>query len=206
MTSLTQVTSSSVKRKRAAIDDVDADAALAQALQAEEYGDGESKPATLIGGQPRRHAVEDSDESMLSELSEAELSEDQGPSSKRAKPNGRTVLPTRRARNAAKETLTSFSRIAIDDSEGDSESTFSLSDSEDVDLADDDVPSTASATPAPEAGNTTTAPSSARRRHRRRPFAADAGRRAAWNERRIAGLNDRVSYYDEACLCLTKAM
>ena len=200
--------SSTGKRKRMDDDELAADAALAQILQAEEYGGTGSVAAPK--SRLSRRVIEDSDEdeSMLSELSEAELVEDLAPSNKRAKSSKRTVLPARRARNVASDSLTGNAINAIEDSEEDSESEFSLSDSEDVDLADDDVPSTASATPAPDAPNRTAASTSTatrptrRRRRRRMPAATDAGRRARWNQRRIAGLNHRVSLFQEGCVYL----
>ena len=195
---LTQLASSR-KRKRLDLNELEADAALAQTLQAEEYGEIGSEPAAEALN--RRLVIEDSDEdgSMLSELSEAESS-DQGPSKKRTK--AKTILPARRARNVARKSLTSTAKTTIEDSEEGSESEFSLPDSEDADLVDEDVPSTASASPAPEAPASITTASSARRRRRGRPSAADAGRRQRWNERRIAGLNDRVSLPGEACVGL----
>ena len=195
---LTQIASSR-KRKRLDVDELEADAALAQTLQAEEYGEIGSEPAAQALN--RRLVIEDSDEdgSMLSELSETETS-DQGPSKKRTK--SKTILPARRARNVARKSLTSTAKTTIEDSEEGSESEFSLPDSEDADLADEDVPSTASATPAPDAPDSIATASSTRRLRRGRPSAADAGRRQRWNERRIAGLNDRVSLPGEACVVL----
>lgn len=191
MTSLDQIALSH-KRKRTDEDEFDADAALARSLQAEEYEHVESKPSK--GKRPARRIVEDSDESMLSEPPTAESSDDQGPLIKKTKSNRSTILPNRRARNAARDSLTADARLLIEDSEEDSESEFSLPDSEDDEPPDEDIASTASASPAPEATNVTATTSSARRRRRRgtRSARTNAGRQA-FNERRIAGLNDRVS-------------
>jgi hypothetical protein len=183
------------KRKRVDGDELEADAALAQALQAEEYGGVPAKKST--GSRYSRRVIKDSDEdeSMLSELSEVEAVKDQSPPNKKVKPNKRTPLPAARARRAARDSLLEGARLVIEDTEEDSESEFSLPESGDDDLADEDVPSTASATPAPElsgpAVSASTATGATRgRRRRHRPTAAG---RQRWNERRIAGLEGRVS-------------
>lgn len=183
------------KRKRVDGDELEADAALAQALQAEEYGGVPAKKST--GSRYSRRVIKDSDEdeSMLSELSEVEAVKDQSPPNKKVKPNKRTPLPAARARRAARDSLLEDARLVIEDTEEDSESEFSLPESGDDDLADEDVPSTASATPAPElsgpAVSASTATGATRgRRRRHRPTAAG---RQRWNERRIAGLEGRVS-------------
>ncbi len=192
------------KRKRVDGDELEADAALAQALQAEEYGGLPAKQST--GSRNSRRVIEDSDEdeSLLSELSEVEAVKDQAPPNKKAKPNKRTPLPAARARRAARDSLTEGARLVIEDTEEDSQSEFSLPESGDDDLADEDVPSTASATPAPEisgpAVSASTAPGATRRRRRRHGPAA-AGRQQ-WNERRIAGLEGRASLYRPANVTL----
>jgi len=186
------------KRKRVDEDEIEADAALAQALQASEYGEIPAK--TITGSRNSRRVIKDSDDddSMLSELSELEAVKDQAPPNKKAKPYKRPPLPTRRARGAARDSLTEGAGLVIEDTEEDTESEFSLPDSGDDDLADEDVRSTASATPAtellsgPAASASTTTRATRPRRRRHRPTAAG---RQLWNERRIAGLEGRVSLY-----------
>lgn len=192
------------KRKWVDADEVEADAALAQALQAEEYGGVPAEKTTE--SRKSRRVIEDSDEdeSILSELSEVEAVKDQAPPNKKAKPNKRTLLPPARAGRAPRDSLTEGARLVIEDTEEDSESEFSLPESGDDDLADEDAPSTASATPAPElsgpaASATTTAGATRRRRRRHGPTAAG---RQRWNERRIAGLEGRVILYRPAFVTL----
>lgn len=185
------------KRKRLDKEDIEEeDAALARALQAEEYGDRDSGPA--VAKRPSKRIIKNSSdiESELSALSEAESSADEGPLIKKAKSNQRTALPSRRARTAARGSLAQNARLVIDDSEEDDESDFSLLDSEAAELDDEDEDglSTANATPAPDGqiADAATATVPARRRRRRNMAGASADRRAQWNERRLAGLSARV--------------
>lgn len=192
------------KRKRVDVDDLEADAALAQVLQAEEYGGVPAKKITDSRNSRRVIQDSDEDESMLSEISEIEAVKDLAPPNKKVKPNKRTFSPAARARKAARDSLTEGARLVIEDTEDDSESEFSLPESGDDDLADEDVPSTASATPAPELSGTAVSASTtvgATRRRRRRHGPTAAGRQL-WNERRIAGLEGRVSSYRPAYVTL----
>lgn len=192
------------KRKRVDGYEIEADAAFAQALQAEEYGGVPAQKTTQSRNSRRVIEDSDEDESMLSELSELEAVKDQAPPNKKAKSNNRTLLPAVRARRAPRDLLTEGARLVIEDTEEDSESEFSLPESGDDDLADEDVPSTASATPAPELSGPavsamTTAAGTRRRRRRHGPTAAG---RQRWNERRIAGLEGRVIVYRPAFVTL----
>ena len=188
------------KRKRMDLDDIEADARLAQALQAEEYEENLSKP--VLKTKLSRGFIEDSDkdESSLSDLSQTDTDDDI-PLVKRAQSNKRTVLPARRIRRAAADSAAALSVNGIGDSEEESESEFSLSDSEeifgDTDTPDEDIASTTSATPAPERPSAGAASRSTatrlNRRPRRMPAATDTRRWQRWQERRIAGMIDRVS-------------
>lgn len=187
-----------LKRKREEGDSLESDAQLAQALQAQEYEEQGSKTATHSKLSKDSIADLGGDDSMLSELSDAETDDDI-PLRKRTQSNKRTVLPARRARRAAKDSLATAGSKGVQDSEEESESDFSMSDSEEVyddsDDMDEDIPSTTHATPAPD-GPSATAGSSARpnRRRRRRALPAVTSRRwRRWQERRIEGMNDRVS-------------
>ena len=191
------------KRKRCITDDVDADARLAEALQAEEYEDVESKP----NKRSRLSVVNDSDddESMLSDLSgEDSLDDDVGFKGRKSKPAGRASLPSRSARDSAKKTITS---LHIDDSEEESVSEFSELNSDDLDDESEsesdteDIPTIAAAVATldstlPNTEQATSSNPTRRRRRRGAPgnAAAVAERQENWRRRRIAGLNYRVSH------------
>lgn len=187
------------KRKRKDGDELEADARLAQALQAEEYAEKPSNPV-FKNKLSKGLVIEDSDEdeSSLSDLS-MEDTDDDIPLAKRKRSNKRTVLPARRARRAATDSVAALSIRGIGDSEEESESEFSLSDSEEVyadsDIPDEDVPSTTSATPAPDNPSATAAaaPIATRPARRRRHIRTDTRRWQRWRERRIEGLTERVS-------------
>ena len=192
------------KRKRQAMDDVDADARLAQALQAEEYDDTHAnKPIK----KSRLSIVNDSDDedSMLSDLSGYESFDDHvNLKGRKSKPAGRAILPSRSARDSAKKTI---STLHIEDSEDESVSEFDELNSDDLDdesesgSENEEVPTIAAAVASldstmPDAEQA--APSNPARRRGRRAArgnaAAVAGRQENWRRRRIAGLNYRVSY------------
>ena len=194
------------KRKRHTTDDVDADARLAEALQAEEYEGIKSKP----NKRSRLSVVKDSDddESILSDLSDEEsLDSDMGFQGRKPKPAGRASLPSRQARNSAKKTITS---LHIDDSEEESVSEFSELNSDDFDDESEsesdteDIPTIAAAvatldstvpnTEQTTSSNPTRRPRRPRRRRAPGNAAAVAERQESWRRRRIAGLNYRVSY------------
>lgn len=191
------------KRKRFTTDDVDADARLAEALQAEEYEDIESKP----NKRSRLSVVNDSDddESILPEMSgEDSIDHDVGFQSRKSKPAGRASLPSRSARDSAKKSITS---LRIDDTEEDSVSEFSELNSDDLDdeseseSDSEDVPTIAAAvatldSTVPNTEQATSSHPARRPRRRRAPgnAAAVAERQENWRRRRIAGLNYRVSH------------
>lgn len=193
---------STSKRKRAGMNAVDADARLAEALQAEEYEDVQTKPAK----KSRLSVVGDSndDESVLSDLpGDDSFDDDVALKSRKPKPAGRASLPSRSARESAKKTITS---LRIEDSEEDSMSEFSELNSDDLDdqsesESDDEAVRTIATAVAtldatmPDAEQTTTSVTAPRRRRRGAPgnAAAVAERQANWRRRRIAGLNYRVS-------------
>lgn len=190
------------KRKRQAMDDIDADARLAQALQAEEYDDiHANKPIK----KSRLSVVNDSDESMLSDLSGyGSFDDDINLKGRKSKPAGRAILPSRSARDSAKKNI---STLHIEDSEDESVSEFDELNSDDLDdesesgSDDEEVPTIAAAVASldstmPDAEQA--APSNSARRRGRRAgrgnAAAVAGRQENWRRRRIAGLNYRVSH------------
>lgn len=197
--SRTSTVMSSGKRKR--VRDFDADARLAEALQAEEYDDQQAKPAKR-----RRPALikdSDDDDSALSDLArEASIDADMDFNSKKTKPTGRTSLPSRSARDSAKKTISAAASLGIEDTEEDSMSEFSELESDDFEDSDEDneevFPATDAAVPALDANATdpnqaTAVPAARRRRRRRMPDSDAATRVANMNRRRIEGLNYRVS-------------
>lgn len=191
------------KRKRQAMFDVDDDARLAQALQAEEYDDIQVKPIK----KSRLSIVNDSDDddSMLSDLSADEsFDNDVNLKVRKSKPAGRAILPSRSAREFAKRTI---SKLHIEDSEDESVSEFDELNSDDLDDGsesgsdNDEVPTIAAAVASLDSTMQEaeqTAPSNPARRRGRRAgrgnAAAVAERQENWRRRRIAGLNYRVGH------------
>ena len=183
------------KRKR----DFEADARLAEALQAEEYGDQQAKPTKRRRRGGIKDSDDDDDDSLLSDLPrEASLDSAVDSNSKKSKSSGRAFLPTRAARDAAKMTISVS--LGITDSEDDSISEFSDSDSDSEDFDEDDnevLPAADVAVPALDATATdpnqaTTAPA-ARRRRRRMPNNGAETRTEYMSRRRLEGVNYRVS-------------
>lgn len=184
------------KRKREDVDElVEADALLAQALQEEEYG--EKMPQRGRPKKTLRSLVDDSDgDSILSDAPQEDPDEVDMPKTKRTRKNSRPSLPTRAARESAKQSITAkASREVLDTDDSDDISfTYSDADFDSLEEIDDDedillpAPSTAAAAttaPTNNPGN----PSPVRRRARRQ----DRQRGNNWRERMQRGMDSRVA-------------
>ena len=194
---------SSGKRKRAGVQDIDSDARMAEALQAEEYNEQQVKPAK------RRRAPmildSDGDDSDLSDAMEESPEIDMGFTFKRSRTTARTSLPSRSARDSAKKTIKNAASLQVNDSEEDSVSAFSELDSNDLEESDEeaddaDVAELVSDAAEPSTDQAANTPA-ARRAHRRgRPGTATsaATRMENLRQRRADGLNWRVSQVAQA--------
>ena len=196
------------KRKRAGVQDIDSDAQMAAALQAEEYNDPQPKPAK------RRRAPkildsdddDDDDDSDLSDEVKDESPEiDRGIILKKSRPAARTSLPSRSARDSATKTIRNAASLQVDDSEEDSVSEFSELDLDDLEDSDEEADDADVAEPAPDAAETNTdqasiTPAARRRRRRVGPGNATAlaTRMENLRRRRAEGLNWRVSQLAQA--------
>lgn len=195
---------SSGKRKRASVQDVDSDARMAEALQAEEYNEPQPKPAK------RRRAPmildSDDDDSNLSDAVKDESPEtDMGFTFKKSRPAARTSLPSRSARDSAKKTIKSAASLQVDDSEEDNVSDFSELNPDDLEDSDEEADDADVAELAPDAAEPNTdhaaiTPAARRGRRRGRPGAATAlaTRMENMRQRRVEGLNWRVSQVAQA--------
>lgn len=188
-TSLLSQAPTSVKRKRAAKDELlEADALLAQALQDEEYAEQETIPQ--LSRRDRRSFVVDSEDDIgsLTSPKEEASSEDESLAPKRVRRSNRTSLPTRAARHDAKTSIKNEVTNQMPDSDESEVSEFtefrSDSDSED-ELAELDV--TASNSSSRAGSVAATAANSARRRRRpQRPHAPMGNGAGGWRARRTA--------------------
>ena len=190
---------SSGKRKRASVQDIGSDARMAEALQAEEYNEPQPKPAK------RRRAPmildSDDDDSNLSDAMKEESPEiDMGFTFKRSRTAARTSLPSRSARDSAKNTIKNAASLQVDDSEEDSVSEFSELDPDDLEDSDEEANDADVAELAPDAAESNTdeaaiTPAARRARRRGRPGAGTSAAQRMENlrQRRADGLNWRVS-------------
>lgn len=189
------------KRKRTASDDVlDSDALLAQALQEEEYAEDDVKP--LQARRAPRDLVDDSDNELggLSDLDDMVSVKHEPSSSKRPRFAGRSSLPSRSARNAARRSIKQKATQQIQDSDESAMSELSefISEVDSDDLKEDSEASendivvqlndTSRSTSAQELN----APPASLRRARRQAVGAANPRARSWRARMAERLGDRA--------------
>ncbi|KAL9605120.1 MAG: hypothetical protein Q9219_000054 [cf. Caloplaca sp. 3 TL-2023] len=205
------------KRKRDLVgteDVLDADARLAQALQEAEYAEGGVKSKKAQKASKLLELGSPDEMSDLSDLSEAfddEASIEDAPKRKRPKPNSRSLLPSRSARDEAKRSIQQKSLLQIQDSDAESEVSDLSEFVSDIDLDDleedseafeemgiDSETNSRRASVQPAVTSTSSSHAVARaagraRRQGRRPSANANPRARGWRARMEERLSDRAA-------------